>query len=67
MPNPAVEIKAVYISVGIKTFCTTSGVGAQACGSSMGHTFRACLVGKLDRIIDPPLTYNNAKFSDKKI
>lgn len=65
MPNPAVEIKAVYISVGIKTFCTASGMEAQARGSSMDHTL--CLVGKLDKIIDPPLTYNNAKFSDKKI
>lgn len=61
MPNPPVEIKAVYVSVGIKTLYIAPGVEAQTCGSNMGHTLRACLVWKLDKIIYPPLTYNTTK------
>jgi hypothetical protein len=56
MPNPSVEMKMVYISVGIKTLYTTPGLS-----HLKSHTFKACLVGKLDKIIDPSLTYNSAK------
>lgn len=53
MPKPEVEITMLYVSVEVKTLHRTR---RGSMGSSMGHTLRACLVGKLDEIIYPPLT-----------